>query len=85
MPLTSMLGTIESQPGQTQPGYFCASTATWRGPYVGVINPIPGGQLTPTNGVTATIVNVADGYSFIVAPAIASQLANSGRTWWEFH
>lgn len=77
MPLTGMLGTPQSQPGQLQPGYTCAGTAIWRGPF-----PM---RITFGNFDPGAYLDRPVGTQFNVPGSVASQMAAGDPIWWEFH
>lgn len=77
MQFTGQLGTAESVPGGIVPGFFCAGTATWKGPF-------PAGEVAAAAAGKAGITDMVSG-TLTVTPAVASQLAAGDASWWEFH
>ena len=78
MPVTGVIGSIQSQPGQVQPGYTYTSTAIWRGPFA---MHLAGAAFDPNVGHVYPVGTIFTGLS----GPVASQLAASDPLWWEFH
>jgi hypothetical protein len=71
--LTAQLGTSQSAAGAVQPGFFCTGTGVYHGPFTGEI----------TLGETPTVVQ--PWARLAVSQTVASQLALSDPSWWDFH
>lgn len=74
---TGTLGSLYSQPGNIQPGYFCTGIAVWKGPFPMQLALAPFGD---ANQVVNPI-----GHQFSVTTAVASQLAAGEPNFWTFH
>ena len=79
MPLTGQLGTIYSQPGAVQPGYFCTGNAAWLGDW-----PLPG-FIEQMREAGLIVERPPYPGQYTVTPAVASQIAASDPYWWGLH